>query len=460
MTRVLCPERHIHFVGIGGAGMSAIAKVLLELGYTISGSDLKPSNTTERLKDMGAAIHIGHRRENLNCPDLLVVSSAIPEDNVEVVAATGLGIPVLQRGEMLAQLMNMKEGIAVAGSHGKTTTTSMISLLLEKNGLDPTVLIGGELNDIGGNAKLGSGDYLVAEADESDGSFLRLNPKIAVVTNIENEHLDYYGSEEKIVDAFATFLAAVKDDGFAVLCADGHYMNNIIAATKAPTITYAVRKQDADLWARDITFSRMGSKCNIYGRNGKLGKLLLNVPGEYNIANSLAAVAIGLELGLPFSQIAGALETFGGVHRRFELVGEVNGVSIVDDYGHHPTEIAATLQAAKEGNFNRIIAVFQPHRYTRTKYLYKEFGKAFAAADEVIVTDIYPAGEKPIPGITGALIAQSIGEEDHKKVTFMKNLASVPLYLKERVREGDLVLTLGAGDVWKMGKVLVKNLLE
>ncbi|NLP17816.1 MAG: UDP-N-acetylmuramate--L-alanine ligase [Firmicutes bacterium] len=458
MTKVLCPEGHIHFVGIGGAGMSAIAKVLLEMGYTISGSDIKPSGTTKRLGDMGAVIHIGHRKENLNSPDLLVVSSAIPGANVEVVTAQELGIPVLQRGEMLAHLMDMKQGIAVAGSHGKTTTTSMISLLLEKNGLDPTVLIGGELNDIGGNAKLGNGEYLVAEADESDGSFLRLNPRIAVVTNIENEHLDYYGTEEKIVEAFASFMAAVKEEGFAVLCTDSYYMKNITSACKARIITYALHNQDADLTARNITVSGMGSKCSVYDKDGELGELVLNVPGEYNIANSLAAVAIGLELGLSFPQISGALKTFGGVHRRFELIGEVDGISIVDDYGHHPTEISATLRAARQGNFNRIIAVFQPHRYTRTKFLYKEFGRAFADADEVIVTDIYSAGEKPLPGITGALIAQNIVDPEHKKVKFMADMDSVPRYLGGRVKKGDLVLTLGAGDVWKMGKKLVEYL--
>lgn len=457
---MLCPKRHVHFVGIGGAGMSAIAKVLLEMGYTISGSDLKPSTTTERLRDMGATIHIGHRKENLNSPDLLVVSSAIPKANVELVAAQEAEITILQRGEMLARLMDMKQGIAVAGSHGKTTTTSMISLLLEKNGLDPTVLIGGELNDIGGNAKLGSGEYMVAEADESDGSFLRLNSKIAVVTNIENEHLDYYGSEEKIVEAFTSFVTAVKKNGLAVLCTDSIHMNSVSSVAKARVISYAIHNQDADLTARNIIVSGMGSKCKIYEKDRELGELVLNVPGEYNIANSMAAVAIGLELGLPFPQISRALQSFRGVHRRFEVLGEVNGISVIDDYGHHPTEISATLKAARKGNFQRIIAVFQPHRYTRTKFLYKEFGLAFADADEVIVTDIYAAGEKPIPGITGALIAQNIVDPGNNKVKFMGDMDFVPRYLRGRVKKGDLVLTLGAGDVWKAGKRLVEYLQE
>lgn len=460
MTKVLCPEHRVHFVGIGGAGMSAIAKVLLEMGYTISGSDLEPSNTTKRLKDMGATTYIGHRKENLNSPDLLVVSSAIPEANVEVVAAREADIPILQRGEMLAQLMDMKQGIAVAGSHGKTTTTSMISLLLEKTGLDPTVLIGGELNDIGGNAKLGNGEYLVAEADESDGSFLRLKPKIGVVTNIENEHLAYYGTEERIVDAFTSFVAAIKPDGLAVLCVDSPYVDNIARSAPGRVITYGVHRQGADLTVEGITAQRLGTSSKVFKKGRELGVLTLNVPGEYNIANSLAAIAVGLELGLPFPRISQALQSFTGVHRRFELKGEVDGVSVVDDYGHHPTEIRATLKAAKQGNFNRIFAVFQPHRYTRTKFLHREFGSAFADADEVVVTEIYPAGEEPIPGVTGALVAENIMERENKKVTFLREMDSVPQYLRDKVGRGDLVLTLGAGDVWKVGEKLVGCLRE
>lgn len=437
--------------------MSAIAKVLLEMGYTISGSDLKPSSATQRLGNMGATTYIGHRRENLNSPDLLVVSSAIPEANVEVVAAREANIPIYTRGEILAELMNMKRGIAVAGSHGKTTTTSMISLVLEKTGLDPTVLIGGELNDIGGNAKLGTGEYLVAEADESDGSFLRLRPEIAVVTNIENDHLDYYGSVDRIVEAFASFVAAVRKGGFAVLCRDSYFIGKILPGAKGRVITYGIYNQDADLMAREITPLDLGSSCKVYKGGRELGQLILRVPGEHNVANSLAAVAVGLELGLSFSQIADALQTFRGVHRRFELVGDVAGIKVVDDYAHHPTEIRATLKAARAVGFNRVIAIFQPHRYTRTKYLREEFGRAFGDADEVIVTDIYSAGERPIPGITGELIAEEIGAQGIK-INYIGEMESIPRYLKPKLKKGDLVLTIGAGDVWKVGEELVSYL--
>ncbi|MGI6142258.1 MAG: UDP-N-acetylmuramate--L-alanine ligase [bacterium] len=454
---MLSPQRRVHFVGIGGAGMSAIAKVLLEMGYTISGSDLKPSSATQRLENMGATTYIGHRRENLNSPDLLVVSSAIPEANVEVVAAREANIPIYTRGEILAELMNMKRGIAVAGSHGKTTTTSMISLVLEKTGLDPTVLIGGELNDIGGNAKLGTGEYLVAEADESDGSFLRLRPEIAVVTNIENDHLDYYGSVDRIVEAFASFVAAVRKGGFAVLCRDSYFVGKILPGAKGRVITYGIYNQDADLMAREITPLDLGSSCKVYKGGRELGQLILRVPGEHNVANSLAAVAVGLELGLSFSQIADALQTFRGVHRRFELVGDVAGIKVVDDYAHHPSEIRATLKAARAVGFNRVIAIFQPHRYTRTKFLREEFGRAFGDADEVIVTDIYSAGERPIPGITGELIAEEIGAQGNK-INYIGEMESIPRYLKPKLKKGDLVLTIGAGDVWKVGEELVSYL--
>lgn len=437
--------------------MSAIAKVLLEMGYTISGSDLKPSSAISRLERMGAHTYIGHRRENLNSPDLLVVSSAIPEANVEVVAAREANIPIYTRGEVLAELMNMKRGIAVAGSHGKTTTTSMISLVLEKNGLDPTVLIGGELNDIGGNAKLGTGEYLVAEADESDGSFLRLQPEIAVVTNIENDHLDYYGTMDKIVEAFSAFVGAVKGGGMAILCLDSSSVEKIIPGVKGRVTTYGIYRQDADLTAREIIPLDFGSRCRVYKDGRELGQLTLNVPGEHNVANSLAAVAVGLELGLPYPQIATALEGFRGVHRRFELLGDVAGIKVVDDYAHHPTEIRATLQAARAGGYNRVIAVFQPHRYTRTKFLMAEFGQAFAEADEVIVTDIYSAGEKALPGVTGEAVAAEIGAQG-TKAKYIEEMAEIPRFLQGRLMEGDLVLTIGAGDVWKIGKELVAYL--
>jgi UDP-N-acetylmuramate--alanine ligase len=455
---MLTQQNSVHFVGIGGAGMSAIAKVLLEMGYKVSGSDLKPSSTTQKLADMGATTYIGHRRENLHAPDLLIVSTAIPDTNVEVVAARDAGIPILQRGEMLAHLMEMKRGIAVAGSHGKTTTTSMIALLLERTGMEPTVLIGGELNDIGGNAKLGNGEYLVAEADESDGSFLKLKPEIAIVTNIEDDHLDYYGAVEKIVASFRNFLTNVQSGGVSIVCIDSNNVKEIINNYTGNVLTYSV-KGTADLMAKDIKLSGLGSESRIVYHNQELGVLPLNVPGVHNIANALAAVAVGLHCGLSFHAIAQALVAFRGVHRRFELVGEVAGVKVFDDYGHHPTEIKATLKAARQGGFKRIIAIFQPHRYTRTKFLFNEFAQAFEDADEVIITDIYAAGEQPIPGVNAALIINQM-QQVKQNVHYVPELRSIPSYLTPRLKEGDLVLTIGAGDVWQAGVGLIDMLQQ
>lgn len=451
--------RTIHFIGIGGAGMSAIAKVLLEAGNTITGSDLKRSETTARLAQMGATIHIGHRAKNLNHPDLVVVSSAIPNTNVELLAAREAGIPVVQRGEMLAELMRNRKGIAIAGAHGKTTTTSMISLVLEKAQLDPTVLIGGELNDIGGNAKLGCGEYLVAEADESDGSFLRLRPQIAVITNVEDDHLDYYGSVDRIVEAFTTFANQVPESGLAVLCADNANAARIAATCNRRCVTYGLTVP-ANYEARSIEHHALESSFEVWERGSYLGPLTLSVPGKHNIVNALATVAVAREVGVDFSVVQEALAGFHGVHRRFELLGQVGGIYVVDDYGHHPTEIRATLSAAKLGHFARIICVFQPHRYTRTKFLHKEFGTAFAAADELIITDIYPAGEAPIAGVSAKLIVDAVAAQAGPCPVYIPELKDVVPYLLGRVRPGDLVLTIGAGNVWTVGEQLVKALTQ
>ncbi|BCV24691.1 UDP-N-acetylmuramate--L-alanine ligase [Gelria sp. Kuro-4] len=452
-------KRTIHFIGIGGAGMSAIAKVLLEAGNTITGSDLKRSEATARLARMGATIYIGHRAKNLKHPDLVVVSSAIPATNVELAAAKEAGIPIVQRGEMLAELMDDRKGIAVAGAHGKTTTTSMISLVLERAGLDPTVLIGGELNDIGGNAKVGRGEYLVAEADESDGSFLKLRPHIAVVTNVEDDHLDYYGSVEKIAAAFATFVARVPGAGLAVLCADNPTAAHIAGVCQRRTVTYGL-DNPATYEARNISHRTLHSDFDVFERGAYLGSLSLSVPGRHNILNALATVAVAREVGVDFAVVREALAVFHGVHRRFELLGEVGGVYVVDDYGHHPTEIKATLSAAKLGRFSRIICVFQPHRYTRTKFLHKEFGAAFGQADELIITGIYSAGETPIAGVSSELIVDAVAAQDGPQPVYIPELKHIVPYLLERVRPGDLVLTVGAGNIWTVGEELVAALSQ
>lgn len=454
-----CNKRTIHFIGIGGAGMSAIAKVLLEAGNTITGSDLKRSEATARLAQMGATIYIGHRATNLDRPDLVVVSSAIPANNVELMAAREAGLPVVQRGEMLAELMRERKGIAVAGAHGKTTTTSMISLVLERAGLDPTVLIGGELNDIGGNAKRGGGEYLVAEADESDGSFLKLRPHIAVVTNVEDDHLDYYGSVEKIAEAFATFVEQVAEPGLAVLCADNPAAAHIAGTCRRRHTTYGL-VNPADYEARNISHRTLHSDFDVFERGAYLGPFTLNVPGKHNILNALATIAVAREVGVDLEVVRAALASFHGVHRRFELLGQVGGIYVVDDYGHHPTEIKATLSAAKLGHFNRIVCVFQPHRYTRTKFLHKEFGAAFGQADELIITGIYSAGEAPIAGVSAQLIVDAVAAQAGLQPVYIPELKDVVPYLLDHVHPGDLVLTVGAGNVWTVGEELVAALSQ
>ncbi|MGI6604576.1 MAG: UDP-N-acetylmuramate--L-alanine ligase [bacterium] len=451
-------NRRIHFIGIGGAGMSAIAKVLLEAGNIVTGSDLKRSDITDRLADMGATIHIGHAASNLQGPDAVVVSSAIPAGNVELEAARKAGIRVIQRGEMLAELMHDKKGIAIAGAHGKTTTTSMISLVLERAGIDPTVLIGGELNDIGGNAKLGRGEYLVAEADESDGSFLKLRPYIGVITNVEDDHLDYYGSLDAIFAAFLTFVEQINSAGLAILCADSPHVRRIAETCSKRYVTYGL-KNPADYEAKRICHQVLASTFEVWERGEYLGEITLGVPGRHNILNALATVAVAREVGIDLSVVQDALAGFHGVHRRFELLGEVDGIYVVDDYGHHPTEIKATLSAAKQGRFLRIICVFQPHRYTRTKFLYQQFATAFQEVDELIVTDIYSAGETPIAGVSGRLIVDAVAASGGPMPVYIPDLKDVVPYLLQRVRPGDLVITVGAGNVWTVGDQLVDALV-
>ena len=453
-------KQRIHFIGIGGAGMSGIAKVLLELGYQVSGSDIQESEATKRLENLGAVIYQGHQEENIDSRiDTVVVSSAIPKDNEEAVKARALNIPVIQRAEMLGRLMRRQKGIAVAGAHGKTTTSSMISLVFEKNNYDPSVVVGGELNDIGGNAKLGAGEYLVAEADESDGSFLKLNPYISVVTNVEDDHLDFYGTKENIASAFRQFILSTSPQGFAVLCLDDPGLKKIIPALrdKVPVITYGFTAE-ADFYAQNLKLNGLTTRATVVNKGKRLGEISLSIPGKHNILNALAAVAVGTACGLDFEAIAGSLQPFRGVQRRFQKVGEIGNVQIYDDYAHHPTELKTTIAAARTLKPSRIVAVFQPHRYSRTKLLADEFGKAFRGADVLLVNEIYPAGESPLPGVSAGLIVDSVIRQTGQRVEYIKNRTDLVGKLLEILEPGDLVITLGAGNIWMVGFDLCKEL--
>jgi len=448
--------QHIHFVGIGGIGMSGIAEVLLNLGYRVSGSDLKATDTTRRLKNLGAFLYHGHNPENLKDVDVVVISSAVRMDNPEVRAAQERGIPVIPRAEMLAELMRLKYGIAVAGAHGKTTTTSLVATVLAKGGIDPTVVIGGKLNAIGSNAILGSGEFLVAEADESDGSFLKLSPTIAIVTNIDAEHLDHYRDLDEIKEAFLAFINKIPFYGLAIVCLDDAHVQALIPRVNKRCSTYGLSAQ-ADLRACELLHEGMTTRFTVLQRGEELGKIELKIPGRHNVYNALAAVACGLELDIPFSAIREALKEFGGVQRRFQVKGEVKGVLVVDDYGHHPTEIQATLSAARLVWNRRLIVVFQPHRYTRTQHLFKEFVTAFYQADILILTEIYPAGEDPIPGISAEKVFEGIKEHGHKQVLFIPDREKIVDTLRSMMKPGDVILILGAGDIWQVGEELLKG---
>ena len=446
--------RRLHFVGIGGSGMSGIAEVLRNLGYPVSGSDLSTTPVTRRLRKLGADVKRGHRAENVADADVVVVSSAVKPDNPEGVEARRRKIPVIPRAEMLAELMRLKYGVAVAGAHGKTTTTAMIAEVLTEGGLDPTVVIGGRVKALRSGAKVGRGDFMVAEADESDGSFLKMKPTVAVVTNIDREHLDHYRDLAEIQDAFVAFLGRVPFYGAAVVCVDDPNVREILPRVDRKTVTYGLAS-DADLSARDVASVEFGVRYDVMRDGRRLGAVRLAVPGRHSVYNSLAAVAVGLELDVPFARIARALARFRGVDRRFQLKGEFGGARVVDDYGHHPTEIQATLAAAREGFGARTIVVFQPHRYSRTKALLEEFGRAFFLADHVIVTEVYAAGESPIAGVDGRAVADALVRHGHPSVAFEPKLAAIPKLLQAAARPGDLVITLGAGDVWKVGDALV-----
>jgi UDP-N-acetylmuramate--alanine ligase len=454
---MLRKTRRIHFVGIGGSGMSGIAEVLINLGYQVTGSDLEEGPTVQRLRALGGTVAKGHRADQIGDADVVVISSAVSPDNPEVLEARRRQVPVIPRAEMLAELMRLKYGVAIAGSHGKTTTTSMVATILAGAGLDPTIVIGGRLNILGSNAKLGKGDLLVAEADESDGSFLRLTPTIAVVTNIDAEHLDHYGSLDRLQEAFADFLNKVPFYGCGIVCLDEPRVQEILPALTRRVVTYGFSAQ-ADLSAAAVDLREFQAAFDVRLRGKSLGRARIQVPGRHNVSNALAAIAVGLDLEVPWEAIRTQLEAFRGADRRFHLRGETRGIMVIDDYGHHPVEILATLAAAKKGWGRRTVVVFQPHRYTRVRALLNEFARAFYDADVLAVTDIYPAGEAPIPGIDSEAVARAIADHGHKDVSLVRDLKEVPAWLLSRAREGDMVITLGAGSVYKAGEDYLRRL--
>jgi len=449
--------RRIHFVGIGGIGMSGIAEVLLNLGYQVSGSDLKESESTRRLQSLGGEICFGHAAENIGEADVVVTSTAVRSDNVEVLEAQRRLVPVIPRAEMLAELMRMKYGVAVAGTHGKTTTTSMVATVLTRGGLDPTAVIGGRLDAFGSNAKLGQGKFLVAEADESDGSFLHLSPTIAVVTNIDADHLDFYSGLDEIKTIFVDFINKVPFYGLAVLCLDDPNVQEIIPRVNKRFVTYGMATQ-ADIYATDVEHKADATRFTVNDRNGRLGELSLQMPGRHNVLNALATVAVAMELGMSFKKIAEGFNGFGGVQRRFQILPDTGKIMVVDDYGHHPAEVRATLSAARKGwPQRRVVAVFQPHRYSRTQALFEDFTTAFYDADKLLVMDIYAAGEEPIPGTSAEALVEGIGGHGHRDVSYCADQEAVLAELEKSMKPGDLVITLGAGSVWQVARELAQR---
>ncbi|MBI5599860.1 MAG: UDP-N-acetylmuramate--L-alanine ligase [Deltaproteobacteria bacterium] len=451
--------KKIHFVGIGGSGMNGIAEVLLNMGYKVSGSDLKANDVTRRLASLGAAIYEGHKKENLNDADCVVYSSAVKMDNPEIIEARRRQIPIIPRAEMLAELMRMKYGIAVAGTHGKTTTTSMIASVLARAGFDPTVVTGGKLNSIGSNAVLGGGDFLVAEADESDGSFLKLSPTIAVATNIDREHMDHYRDMEEVKKAFLDFINKVPFYGCGVVCLDHPVIRELLPSIARRHITYGLSAQ-ADVRASAISQNGVRTSFDVALAGTSPGRLTINLPGRHNVLNALAAYAVGRELEIGVEAIREGLEEFKGVERRFQIKGSAGGIMVVDDYGHHPVEIQAVLRSIKDGWEKRVITVFQPHRYSRTADLFMEFIPAFNDADAVILTDVYAAGEERIAGADSRKLSLAIGEHGHKDVSYIPVLSDIPAHLEKILKPGDVVLTLGAGDVWKVADEIAARLRE
>lgn len=437
--------------------MSGIAEVLATSGYTITGSDLRPSETTQRLESLGIKVKYGHSAENVKDADVVVISSAVKDKNPEVTGARERRIPVIRRSEMLGELMRMRYGIGIAGTHGKTTTTSMVGEILSEGGLDPTIVVGGRVVNLGTHARLGNGQFMVTEADEYDRSFLRLTPTIAVVTNLEPEHLDYYRDFTEIKSAFLEFVNKVPFYGRVILCWDEKNLRELISEVERPLTTYGLSPQ-ADLSAHSIRFEENHSTFEVFVRGKKAGQVRLEVPGEHNVKNSLAAAGVALEMDIPWEKIQRGLEKFKGVHRRFEIKGQAKGALVVDDYAHHPTEIEATLKSAKAGWNRRIVAVFQPHLYSRTRDFHQEFGRVLLESDVLVVTDVYPAREDPITGVTGELVWQAAKRLGHKSAFYVPRTEDVAPMLTKMVRPDDMVITLGAGDVHKVGTELLKIL--
>lgn len=449
--------KHIHMIGIGGTGMSGIAEVLLNLGYKVSGTDITSNEATRRLSRLGAKISIGHKAERVEGADVVVVSSAIGEDNTEVQEARMRKIPVIPRAEMLAELMRMKYGVAVAGSHGKTSTTSMIAQVLETAGFDPTIIVGGRLNTVGGHGKLGAGDFIVAEADESDRSFLYLSPFIAVLTNLDEEHLDHYGTTDEIKKTFIHFANKVPFYCPVILCLDDPNLQSLIPALDRRIITYGFSVQ-ADAYIRDPEFGEFSSTSTVFWKGEKLAELKLHVPGVHSLYNALAAICVGLDLEIRPSLIFEGLEKYRGIGRRFELKKKIRDIMIIEDYAHHPTEIKTTLEAAKKGWSRRIVGVFQPHRYTRLSLLMKSFRSSFNQADVLILTEIYPAGEKPISGVTGEVLYQEILNFGHKNVLFEPDMKKIPNLLKDIVQPHDMVIIMGAGNIYRIIPDIIESM--
>lgn len=440
--------------------MSGIAEILLDQGFHISGSDRSLSDVTERLQQLGAVIYEGHKAENIaDDVDTVVYSSAVISENPEVQEALRRKIPIVRRAEMLAEVMRLKYGVGIAGTHGKTTTTSMVSLVLMEGGLDPTVIVGGKLSGLGGtNARLGKGEFIVVEADEFDRSFLSITPTVAVLTTLETDHLDCYRDLEDIKGAFIQFANKVPFYGFVVLCLDEPALQDIIPQLrKKKIISYGLTPQ-ADLQAVDILHKENTTTFTVVRGYEELGTVTLQIPGKHNVQNALAAIAVGLELGVPFKKAKAGIEKFSGVYRRWEKKGEAKGIAVYDDYAHHPTECRAILSGVKSGWRKRVVCVFQPHLYSRTRDFYEEFGKAFLLADVLVVTDIYPAREEPIQGVTGELIVQAAKQYGHKNVHYVQKKEDVPAYLKKITKSGDIVITMGAGDIWKFGEQFLKEL--
>lgn len=451
--------QRIHFVGIGGIGMSGIAEVLLNLGYQVSGTDLRETDLTRRLAGLGGEIHVGHDAQWVDGSDVVVVSSAVRANNPEVIAARQALIPVIPRAEMLAELMRLKKyGIAIAGSHGKTTTTSLIAWILASAGLDPTVITGGKVNSLGSNAKLGQGEFLVAEADESDGSFVKLSPAIVVVTNVDREHLDFYRDLADIKAAFLQFINRIPFYGAAVLCLDDPNISDLLSGVEKRFVTYGVTAQ-ADVQARGVVVEGLRSRFELCIREQVLGEIRVSLPGVHNVYNALAAIAVAWELDIPFSSIAQALESFTGVQRRLQIRGEAQDIMVVDDYGHHPTEIKATLAALRAAwGSRRLLVLFQPHRYTRTQALFDEFTTAFFEADMLFLTEIYPAGEPPIPGVSAEALLDGIKRRGHRQAMLAGEVSALVEAVMPHVAAGDIVLTLGAGNIWEKGEEILRRL--